>query len=77
MSSNILCEEKPLGSPSFLRVDQAAEILERAPRTVRYHLRSRRGFVSADDVYELKTRLELYYKKPFDPGSRRRKAATP
>jgi len=71
--SNVFCPQRPVAPPRLLRIDQAAKILERAPRTVRYHLRSRRGFVFAEDVYNLKTRLELYYKKPFRPGSRGRK----
>ena len=74
--SNVCFPQQPVAPPRLLRVDQAAKILERAPRAVRYHLRSRRGFVFAEEVYNLKARLELYYKKPFQPGSRGRKAGT-
>jgi hypothetical protein len=76
MLSNSFQEQS--SAPRLLRVDQAARILERAARTVRYHtqqgsLRACRGFVYAEDVYKLKERLELYYTKPFIPGSRCRK----
>jgi hypothetical protein len=65
------------GSSRLLRVAQAAEILQRSPRTLRYHakqgtIRTFRGFVPEEDVYRLKEHLEHYYKKPFQPGSRGR-----
>jgi hypothetical protein len=60
-----------------LRIDQAANILGRAPRTVRYYIQTGslqrcNGFVNAEEVYALKRRLEEYYTKPFQPGSRSR-----
>ena len=58
-----------------LRIDQAAAILERAPRTIRYHiltgsLHLTGGFIAADEVYALRDYLARYYRKPFQPGSR-------
>ena len=61
-----------------LRIEQAANILGRAARTVRYHIQTGRlrrcdGFVYAEEVYALKQRLEEYYREPFQPGSRSRR----
>ncbi len=87
LSNNGLFRVGPLGSPRLLRVDQAAKILERSPRTVRYH--AQRGSLKAvrkgrkilyfydADVYEFKVRLELYYVNPFKPGSRQGRKAVP
>ncbi len=81
MSTNITSLAELRGSSRLLRVDQAAQIIQRSPRTLRYHaqqgaIRMLMGRVPEEDVYKLKERLENYYQKPFVPGSRGRRRDT-
>jgi len=64
-------------SSRLLRIEQAAAILDRSPRTVRYHARKLcwrkfSGLVEEDDVNRLRIYLEDYYVTPYDASTRRR-----
>lgn len=66
MSNVEISQTATRASSRLLRIEQAASILDRSPRTVRYHAQKRswrrvRGLVREDDVYRLKAYLDDYH----------------